>query len=180
MAPPYRSLGLAALPSLSVCLSPFRLLPHYHIVLFHRLSGDSCSACLLPTVHPGNMPYIRTDPTPFRVVAGSKPRASPSSNFTILHFLPRTIAFTATQQVHQQMPGRSHPHTKVHWNTDQVLYLPRPIAFTATQQVHQQMLAGRVLIHIDRIRRRKGDGGYLAIQIVRDYLLAIGILTYNR
>ena len=30
-------------------------LPHYHIVLFHRLPCDSCSACLLPTVHLGNI-----------------------------------------------------------------------------------------------------------------------------
>src|SRR6266702_4132440 len=29
----------------------------YHIVLFHRLSCDSCSACLLPTVRPGNTLY---------------------------------------------------------------------------------------------------------------------------
>ena len=33
----------------------------YHIVLFYRLPCDSCSACLLPTVHPGNalqlLPY---------------------------------------------------------------------------------------------------------------------------
>src|SRR3984957_4730052 len=64
------------------------------------------------------LPHIQTDPTPIRVVVGSKPRASPSSNCSILHFYlgrPRTLQ----EQVHQQTPGRSHPHTKVHWNTDQ-------------------------------------------------------------
>jgi hypothetical protein len=42
------------------------------------------------------------------------------------------------------------------------------------------MLVGRVLIYMDRIRRRKGDGGYLAIRIVRDHLLAISIPTYDQ
>jgi hypothetical protein len=38
-------------------------------------------------------------------------------HFTILHFLPRTIAYTA-KQLHQQASGRSHPHNG--WlNTDQ-------------------------------------------------------------
>jgi hypothetical protein len=46
----------------------------------------------------------------------------------ILHFLPRTIALTATQQVHQQTPGRSHPHNGVGiWIRSSTL--PRPIAF---------------------------------------------------
>ena len=38
-------------------------------------------------------------------------------HFTILHFLPRTIAYAA-EQLHQQVSGRSHPHNS--WlNTDQ-------------------------------------------------------------
>ena len=47
------------------------------------------------------MPHIRTDPTPFRVVVGSKPRASPSSNFTILHFYlgrPRILQSSYTSR----------------------------------------------------------------------------------
>ena len=56
LAPPYSSLGLAALTSSSFRLSlSLRGYCHtlYHIVLFHRLSCDSCSACLLPTVYLG-------------------------------------------------------------------------------------------------------------------------------
>ena len=84
---------------------PYRPLPSTLLVTHARLARP------LPYTW-ANMPHIRTDPTPFRVVAGSKPRASPSSNFTILHFLPRTIAYTA-EQVHQQASGRSHPHNGV-------------------------------------------------------------------
>jgi len=58
LAPPYKFLGLAALSSLiGSSLYEAIAYPHYHIVLFHRLSCDSCSACLLPTVHLGNTPY---------------------------------------------------------------------------------------------------------------------------
>ena len=77
----------------------------YYIVLFYRLPCDICSACLLPTVHPGNTPYIRTDPTPFQGVAGCQPAQAFSRS--------STFAYTATEQVHQQMPGRSHPHTRL-------------------------------------------------------------------
>ena len=57
------SLGLTVLPPLSVrlslSLSCTRVLPY---LLLYRplpltLLCDLCSACLLPTVHPGNMPY---------------------------------------------------------------------------------------------------------------------------
>jgi hypothetical protein len=50
------------------------------------------------------MPHIRTDPTPFRVVAGSKPRASyprAISHFTILHFYlgrPRILQSSYTSR----------------------------------------------------------------------------------
>src|ERR1700733_10054013 len=51
-------------------------------------------------------------------------------------FLPRTIAFTATQQVHQQTPGRSHPHNGVGiWIRSSTL--PRTIAYAA-EQLYQQ------------------------------------------
>src|ERR1700723_3640177 len=68
-------------------------------------------ACFLPYTW-AILPHIQTDPTPIRVVAGSKPRASPSSNSTILHFYlgrPRTLQ----EQVHQQTLGRSHPYNGV-------------------------------------------------------------------
>jgi len=65
LAPPYKLLGLTALSLLiDSSLSYTRLLPYltlYYIVLFHRLSYNSCSACLLPTIHPGNTLYIRTN-----------------------------------------------------------------------------------------------------------------------
>ena len=44
---------------------------------------------------------------------GGSRLAAGSSSFTILtilHFLPRTIAYTATKQVHQQTSDRSDPH----------------------------------------------------------------------
>src|SRR5882724_3774185 len=107
--------------------------PHYHIVLFHRLSCARL-ACSLPYTW-AILPHIRTDPTPFRVVAGSKPRASPSSNFTILHFLPRTIAYAA-EQLHQQASGRSHPHNGIGIRIRSST-LPRTIAYAA-EQLHQQ------------------------------------------
>ena len=65
------------------------------------------------------MPYIRTDPTP-RMVAGWQPA---QAFFAILHFLPRTIAYTATKQVHQQDVWDRIRCLTVNWNTDQVLYL---------------------------------------------------------
>ena len=104
---------------------------------------DSCSACLLPTVHPGNMPHIRTDPTPFQGVAGWQPAQAFSRSST----LPRTISFTATEQVHQQKPGRSHPHTRLVGIRIRSSSYPRTIAFTATEQVHQQK-PGRSHPHI--------------------------------
>jgi hypothetical protein len=94
---------------------------------------DICSACLLPTVHPGNAPHIRTDP-PFQGVAGWQPAQAFSRSST----LPRTISYTATEQVHQQKPGRSHPHTRLVGIRIRSSSYPRTIAFTATEQVHQQ------------------------------------------
>src|SRR5882762_1955254 len=110
-------LGLQPFPPhrfVSLSLFPLRLLPT--LITISSSSIDSPVtharlACSLPYTW-AILPYIRTDPTPFRVVAGSKPRASPSSNFTILHFLPRTIAYAA-EQLHQQASGRSHPHITV-------------------------------------------------------------------
>ena len=56
LAPPYRSLGLIALPSLSVRLSHVYggyCLSYYHIVLFYRLSYNLYLTYLLPTVYLG-------------------------------------------------------------------------------------------------------------------------------
>ena len=80
----------------------------YHIVLFHRLPCDSCSACLLPTVHLGNALHSNRS---YTLPGSSRQQAEGFAleHFTILHFLPRTIAYTA-KQLHQQASGRSHPH----------------------------------------------------------------------
>ncbi len=54
----YDPLGLQPfLPHRFVSCTQAIAYPHYHIVLFHRLPCDICSACLLPTVHPGNTPH---------------------------------------------------------------------------------------------------------------------------
>src|SRR6266567_2939077 len=55
-----RSLGLAALPppSVRLCTRGIAYPTLYYIVLFYQLLCDIYSACLLPTVHPGNTPYI--------------------------------------------------------------------------------------------------------------------------
>src|SRR6266702_313580 len=79
-------------------------------------------------------------------LAGGSRLAAGSSIFHDPPLLPRTITYIATEQVHQQTPGRSHPLITVNWNTDQVLYLPRTIAYTA-EQLHQQM-PGRSHPHI--------------------------------
>jgi hypothetical protein len=84
-----------ALPSSSVRLS-LRLLPTLITISSSSIDSPVTHARLaysLPYTW-AILPHIQTDPTPFRVVAGSKPRASPSSNFTILHFYlgrPRTL-----------------------------------------------------------------------------------------
>ena len=74
MVPPYMLLGLTTLPPSSVHLCT-RLLPTLITISSSSIDSpcNSCSAYLLPTVHPGNTPYIRTDPTPLRVVAGRRP-----------------------------------------------------------------------------------------------------------
>src|SRR6266568_457129 len=46
-------------------------------------------------------------------LAGGSRLAAGSSIFHDPPLLPRTIAYTATEQVHQQMPGRSHPHKRL-------------------------------------------------------------------
>jgi hypothetical protein len=111
--PLYAPRACSLLPPPSVRLCP-RVLP-YLLITISSSSIDSLVtharlACSLPYTW-AILPHIRTNP-PFQGVAGSKPRASPSSNFTILHFLPRTIAYAA-KQLHQQASGRSHPHNGV-------------------------------------------------------------------
>jgi hypothetical protein len=100
--PPYRFVSVLRLLPTLITISSSSINPP---VTHARLT------CSLPYTW-ASMPYIRTDPIPFRVVAGSKPRASPSSNFTILYFLPRTTAYT-TEQVHQQTSSRSHLHNGI-------------------------------------------------------------------
>src|SRR6266567_9473306 len=66
------------------------------------------------------------------------------------------IAYTATEQVHQQMPGRSHPHTRLVGIRIRSSTLPRTIAFTATEQVHQQK-PGRSHPHNSLLEYRSGE-----------------------
>src|SRR6266704_1128297 len=97
---------------------------------------DSCSACLLPTVHPGNMP---SHSNRSYTLAGGSRLAAGSSIFTILHFyLGRSRTPADAWQI-------ASAYT-VSWNTDQVLYLPWTIAYAA-EQLHQQM-PGRSHPHI--------------------------------
>src|SRR6266568_1339907 len=55
-----RSLGLAALPPPSVRLLSTEAIAYLITISSSSIDSlcDSCSACLLPTVHPGNTPYI--------------------------------------------------------------------------------------------------------------------------
>src|SRR6266702_5133075 len=56
-----RSLGLAALPPPSVRLLSTEAIAYLITISSSSIDSlcDSCSACLLPTVHPGNMPSQR-------------------------------------------------------------------------------------------------------------------------
>ena len=121
------------LPHRFVSLSCTRVLP---TLLFIILSSsidspcDLCSACLLPTVHLGNALYSNRS---YTLLGGSRQQAKGFAfeHFTILYFLPRTIAYTA-KQLHQQASGRSHPHNgfgiRIRSST-----LPRTIAYAAEQ-----------------------------------------------
>src|SRR6266576_2278093 len=64
---------------------------HYYIVLFHRLSCDSCSACLLPTVHLGK--YASHSNRSYTLPGGSRQQAEGFAleQFHDPPFLPRTI-----------------------------------------------------------------------------------------
>src|ERR1700722_15524321 len=78
-------------------VSVLRVLPYllYHIVLFHRPSYNSYSACLLPTVHLGNTAsYLNRS---YTHPGGSRQQAEGFAleQFYDPPFLPRTIAYTA-------------------------------------------------------------------------------------
>src|SRR6266705_2160217 len=63
-----RSLGLAALPPPSVRLLSMEAIAYLITISSSSIDSlcDSCSACLLPTVHPGNMPSHSNRSYPFR------------------------------------------------------------------------------------------------------------------
>ena len=139
--PLYTPQAYSLLPPPSIRLSPVLgyCLPYYHIVLFHRLPCDLYSACLLPTIYLGD---IASHSNRSYTLPGSSRQQAEGfalKHFTILHFLPRTIAYTA-KQLHQQTPGRSHPHNGVGIRIRSST-LPRTIAYAA-EQLHQQ-LSGR-------------------------------------
>ena len=110
-----------------------------HTLLSYRpLSStpcDLCSAYLLPTVHLGNTALYLNRST---LLGGSRQQAK---GFALKQFhnppffylgRPRILQ----EQVHQQTPGRSHPHNGVGiWIRSSTL--PRTIAYAA-EQLHQQ------------------------------------------
>ena len=98
----YTPWACSLLPPPLVCLS-LSLLSTEAIVYLITISSssidslcDSCSACLLPTVHLGNTALHSNRST---LSGGSRQQAKGFAlkHFTILHFLPRTIAYTAKQ-----------------------------------------------------------------------------------
>src|ERR1700722_17909275 len=92
-------------------------------------------ACSLPYTW-AILPHIQTNPTPFRVVAGSKPRASPSSNFTILHFyLGRSRSLQHSRYTSKRLADRIRI-TVLEYGLGP-LPIPRTIAYAA-EQLHQQ------------------------------------------
>src|SRR6266568_8500765 len=93
-------------------------------------------------------------------LAGGSRLAAGSSIFHDPPLLPRTIAYTATEQVHQQMPGRSHPHIWLVGIRIRSSTLPRTIAFTIIEQVHQQK-PGRSHPHNGLFEYRSGEKGIL-------------------
>src|SRR6266702_4935781 len=111
-------------------------------------------------------------------LAGGSRLAAGSSIFHDPPLLPRTIAYTATEQVHQQMPGRSHPHTRlvgIRIRSSTFLGRSRMLQSSYTSRC----LADRIRIYwLDRYGSGEEDGrrwlpGYEpgAIRIVRDHLL---------
>ena len=159
------------------------MLPYYIDVLVSRLLPtlitissssidslcDSCSACLLPTVHPGNMPYIRTDPT----LSGGSRLVAGSSIFTILHFYLGRSRILQSSYTSRRLTDRIR--ITVSWNTDQVLYLPRTIAYT-TKQLRQQA-SSRSYPHNGWMDTDQEKEDWRPDR--RDYLLAIGIPVYD-
>ena len=60
-ASPYKLLGLAALPFLLVRLVSMEAIAYLITISSSFINSpyNLCSACLLPTIHLGNMPYIK-------------------------------------------------------------------------------------------------------------------------
>jgi hypothetical protein len=93
----------------------------------------------------------------YTLLGGSRQQAKGFAlkHFTILHFLPRTIASTATKQVHQQISSRSHLYNS--W----LEYRSGPLPYLGQSHMLQSSYTSRCLadrIHITvnwiRIRRR--------------------------
>ena len=140
---------------------------------------NSYSACLLPTVYLGNTALHSNRSYTLPGSSRQQAKGFALEQFHDPPFLPRTIAFTATQQVHQQSLADRIRITVLEYGSGPLPYLGRSRILQSSYT--SRRLADRIRIQrLDRIRRRKGDGGYLAIRIVRDHLLAIGILAYNR
>jgi hypothetical protein len=93
------------------------------------------SACLLPTIHLGN---TASHSNRSYTLPGGSRLAAGLSIFHNPPLLPRTIAYTATKQVHQQDAWDRIRCLTVNWNTDHVLYLHLGRSRTVTEQLHQQ------------------------------------------
>jgi len=106
LAPLYKLLGLTTLSSL-IGSSLYEAITYY-IILFYQLSYDSCSACLLPTIYFSNTPYIQTDPIPFWVVAGSKPKALPSSSLRFSTFYLGQLVYCKSRYTSRCLGSRPY------------------------------------------------------------------------
>ena len=77
---------------------------------------DSCLACLLPTVHLGNALYLNRS---YTLLGSSWQQAKGFAleHFTILHFLPRMIAYTAKQLYQQASGDRIRIHSQLEYGS---------------------------------------------------------------
>jgi len=136
------SLGLQPFPPSSVRLRTRYC--HTYSLLYHPLPSTllvthARLACSLPYTWAIALHSNRS----YTLTGGSRQQAEGFAleQFHDPPFLPRTTAYTA-KQVHQQTPGRSHPHNGVGIRIRSST-LPRTIAYAA-EQLHQQTLADRI------------------------------------
>ena len=114
LQPPSSPIGSSQYEAVAYSL-PYYPLPSTLYIIHAQLT---CSLPYILVI----LPYIQTDPTPLRVVAGSKLRASPLSNFTILYFYlgrPRILQSSYTSR---RLADRIHI-TVLEYGLGPLLYL---------------------------------------------------------